>query len=340
MKKIFTTLFIVLMLLGVGVQNADADEYKYTIEVDGGLYGQVTNEKGNLVDNFTVTVDSHVLNDKGVYVSPRFNAANINVVVNNPKYAFLGFHVAGRVADELGDSSAQLPDTFNSVGDFEVNKDVILVATYGVKSRLVPYYVRYVDEAGNDLLPQDTLYGNTGDKPVVAYRYISGYIPNAYHFTGTIPAKDASPLTFTFKYSKINSGDDGSELEPIIIYTYPTRILPTVEKPGEEKDEGEEVEEVIEVVEPAPIIDVDPNPSDGQGDNNNGEEIETEEIGNILTPLVNWIKNTMEENPVLGVAAVIGLVILALGILFLLIFLILLLFKKRKKDDQEEEIQE
>ena len=333
MKKIICSLFVLLMLIGLTTNPVSADErYNYTIEVSGGLYGQVDGK-----DEEFFTVES----GKGY----RFNTNNIKVTVKDEyadKYAFLGFHVAGRVADEIGDGSEQLVDTFNSVGDFLVNKDLMLVATFGVKSKLVAYYIRYVDENGYELLPQDTLYGNAGDKPVVAYRYISGYLPNTYHYTGTIPTKDATPLTFTFVYHELDNGDDdGTELEPLVVYVYPTRVGPTNESQGPVRDDGtsetdEGVEEIIEYVEPDPIIDVDPNPQpEPEPEPEPEEKTLLETIGDMIAPLTNWINETMETNPVLGVASIIGMSLLVFGIIGLLIFLFMLLFK-RKKDDEEK----
>ena len=44
-----------------------------------------------------------------------------------------------------------------------------------------------------------TFYGNVGDKPVVAYRYIENYVPQALALTKTL-SKNAAENVFTFTY--------------------------------------------------------------------------------------------------------------------------------------------
>ena len=50
---------------------------------------------------------------------------------------------------------------------------------------MVAYTVNYQDASGKSLAKSQTFYGNVGDKPVVAYRYVENYIPDALALTKT-----------------------------------------------------------------------------------------------------------------------------------------------------------
>ena len=65
---------------------------------------------------------------------------------------------------------------------------------------MVAYTVNYEDEQGNKLAESQTFYGNVGDKPVVAYRYIEDYVPQALSLTKTLSDNEAENV-FTFKYA-------------------------------------------------------------------------------------------------------------------------------------------
>lgn len=70
---------------------------------------------------------------------------------------------------------------------------------------MVAYTVNYQDADGNELAPSQQFYGNVGDKPVVAYRYIDGYIPQAAALTKTLSSNEAENV-FTFVYEEGESG--------------------------------------------------------------------------------------------------------------------------------------
>ena len=65
------------------------------------------------------------------------------------------------------------------------------------------YTVRYVDTDGRQLLPDETYYGNIGDRPVIAYQYVENYRPQAYNLTGTLKENEAENV-FTFTYTAID----------------------------------------------------------------------------------------------------------------------------------------
>ncbi len=85
---------------------------------------------------------------------------------------------------------------------YEVTRDVDLVVAYAMKGGDVEYTVRYLKaDTKEELLPSEHFFGNVGDKPVVAYKYIDGYIPQAYNLAKTLK-EDAAQNVFTFLYTE------------------------------------------------------------------------------------------------------------------------------------------
>ncbi len=89
-----------------------------------------------------------------------------------------------------------------SASSFEVTGDEDYVVAYGIQGDMAAYTVNFQDAAGNTLAPSETHYGNVGDKPVVAFLYVEGYVPDAYNLTKTL-VSDESQNVFTFVYSPI-----------------------------------------------------------------------------------------------------------------------------------------
>ena len=91
-----------------------------------------------------------------------------------------------------------------SASIFEVDGDADYVVAYGIKGNQVKYTVKYQDANGKDLMASESFYGNVGDKPVVAYRYIEGYAPGAFGLTKTLSANEAENV-FVFVYTTMPS---------------------------------------------------------------------------------------------------------------------------------------
>lgn len=89
-----------------------------------------------------------------------------------------------------------------SAASFEVTGDEDYVVAYGIQGDMAAYTVNYQDADGNALAASQTYYGNVGDKPVVAFLYVEGYVPDAYNLTKTL-VSDESQNVFTFIYSPI-----------------------------------------------------------------------------------------------------------------------------------------
>lgn len=121
----------------------------------------------------------------------------LNIQPDDDKYYVKGIRLAGH--DELAES-----------GNIEVTQDLQYVVAYGMKKDQIAYTINYVDANGTQIADSETFYGNIGDKPVIAYRYIEGYQPtNAYNLTGTLK-DNAEDNVFTFKYQAVQGSSVGT----------------------------------------------------------------------------------------------------------------------------------
>ncbi len=114
----------------------------------------------------------------------------------NSKYYIRGIR-------ESGKDNSETPTADELRNEYTVTEDQDYVVTYGVLGNSVAYTVRFEDEDGAELAPSETYYGNIGDRPVVAFLYIEGYLPQAYNLTGTLKENPADNV-FTFVYSPIS----------------------------------------------------------------------------------------------------------------------------------------
>ena len=119
------------------------------------------------------------------------------VLGEGSRYYVKGIRLSGRDNNTV-DASA-----------FRVEGDRDYVVAYGIRGDMVSYVVNYQDEAGNALAESQNYYGNVGDKPVVAFRYVEGYEPMAYNLTKTLVSNEAENV-FTFIYRRIPSAQEGS----------------------------------------------------------------------------------------------------------------------------------
>ncbi len=106
------------------------------------------------------------------------------------KYYAKGIRESGRDNSTVGASS------------FVVTGDREYVVAYGIRGNMVSFRVRYQDTNGKNLLPSRTYYGNIGERPVAAWTYVDGYLPQAYNLTRTLQA-DPAKNVFTFIYTPI-----------------------------------------------------------------------------------------------------------------------------------------
>lgn len=175
-KKLLVSLLTVSMTIGtasISVMAAEPYTYKVTLSAGnkGTINGQNKIEEAGLVSGSTITFN---LND---------------IQVTDEKYYVKGIRRSGRDNDEALAAPA-----------FTIDGDADYVVAYGIKGNMVAYTVNYQDASGNALAESQTFYGNIGDKPVVAYRYIENYIPDALALTKTL-SNNESENVFTFTYT-------------------------------------------------------------------------------------------------------------------------------------------
>lgn len=90
-----------------------------------------------------------------------------------------------------------------SGSSFEVTKDASYVVAYGVGT-VVPYTVRYVDASGKALREADTYYGLLNQETYVSYKYVDGYVPNAYNYR-VVSLKENQEIVFTYTPGSISN---------------------------------------------------------------------------------------------------------------------------------------
>ena len=178
MKRVTAILLVLLVVVSLSA-TAYADGYSYTVRIYAGTKGTIGGQ------------DVVVLQNVPYGSVPGFDPGT--VTVTDEKYYVRGIRESGRDNETV---SAMLP----------VTKDIDYVVAYGIKGSEVAYTVSYVrasDKAA--LAPSATFYGNVGDKPVVAYKFIDGYTPKYYNLTKTLDENAAGNM-FVFEYEPMTTG--------------------------------------------------------------------------------------------------------------------------------------
>ena len=195
MKKRFliTALMLAVMMIMAGTVTVSAtvtgDPYEYTVTVYAGQQGHFENPKiGSVSDGNKTLKITAKLGDRIT-----INESTTGFKLDNGDYYMRGFRYTGHDNDEQ-----------MAVASFEVDQDVAYEAAYGLKGGMVKYTVHYLDENNNDLIKSEEFYGMVGDNPVVSFRYVEGYQPNAYNLTKKLTANEAENV-FPFTYSKVSA---------------------------------------------------------------------------------------------------------------------------------------
>ncbi len=196
-KKALVSLLAGCLVCGMMPVGADAAApqpagqtgYEYTITLSAGNKGQVKDGREKIVvsglnygNNTRVIFSNDYLED--------------NIEVADSRYYIKGVRLSGRDTGETADLNPVVT----------VNGDADYVVAYGVVGDQVAYTVQYQDADGNELAPSRTFYGNIGDKPIVAYQYIDGYVPQSLALTKTLSSNAAENI-FTFVYTPGDPGE-------------------------------------------------------------------------------------------------------------------------------------
>jgi len=128
-----------------------------------------------------------------------------NVTPPEDKYFAIGLKLAGHDNDEVFADTAILDVTDPS--SLVYNEDAELVVAYGLKSNMVKYTISYIDQNGAELLPTETHYGVIGgERPIISYKYVEGYLPHAYNITRHL-SENPDDNVFTFNYTPVQAAE-------------------------------------------------------------------------------------------------------------------------------------
>lgn len=203
-KKMFLSVLTIGMLSTLLAMNVMAAEpYTYTVNLYAGNMGTV--DGGSVVK----------LTDLAAGMVVDFN--NVNMQATDDKYYVKGVRLSGR-------DNSQILTNYS----FKANTDADYVVAYGISANRVAYTVNYQDADGNTLAQSKTLYGDIGDKPVVAYEYIENYIPDMLALTGTLSANEAENV-FTFTYTPGEAGTVTTETTVVTVLVPGTTTTTTTE---------------------------------------------------------------------------------------------------------------
>ncbi|MBR6683897.1 MAG: hypothetical protein IKL38_06110, partial [Firmicutes bacterium] len=232
-RKIATSILAAALLMNLLAASVMAAEpYSYTVTFYAGNQGAFTGAGGLTVNSDTavITQDGSKIVVSGLQAGDEvgLNAQAAVALDSSSKYYVQGLRLSGRDNDTVEASV------------FVVDGDADYVVAYGIKGNQVAYTVNYRDDDGNDLAPSEVFYGNVGDKPVVSYMYIEGYVPEALGLTKTLSA-NAAENVFTFEYDPV----------PAVVVTPPTTDDDADQDEGTVPGgEGEDADESSETSEP------------------------------------------------------------------------------------------
>ena len=203
MKKriVFSLLIALVLTFGIPATTLKADAaYTYRVTVFAGNQGKFT----KAYDGGTLSSDGKVWT-KNYPAGQHIEISETNLgfeLKDDSKYYARGFRVAGHDNDEIEEGAENKTAVAFKRIEYDVDADVDYEMAYGLKGAMVAYTINYQDSSGRSLHSSDTYYGMKGDKPVVSYRYVEGYYPNAYTQGKTL-VDDATKNVFTFTYTPI-----------------------------------------------------------------------------------------------------------------------------------------
>ena len=202
-KKLLTSVCTGVLLFSLSVCNVFAasqtgttqkQAYTYKVTIYAGNQGTFSGAEGLVLSNkdavITQTEDKIVVSGLNFGDQVAYTAQTDVKLDSASKYYVQGIRLGGRDNDTIAASA------------FIVDGDTDYVVAYGIKGNQVSYTVNYHDANGKEMLPSETYYGNVGDKPVIACKYVDGYSPQASGLTKTLQ-QDAAKNVLTFIYSPI-----------------------------------------------------------------------------------------------------------------------------------------
>ena len=178
--------------------------YTYTVTIYPGNQGRFASAEPLTVqsDTAVVSFSGRRIRITGLRYGDRvgYDAAIEGAILlkDGNKYYAKGIRESGR------------DDSTTDASSFAVTGDREYVVAYGIRGSMVSYRINYRDTKGKDLLPSRTCYGNIGERPVAAWAYVDGYLPQAYNLTRTLRA-DPKKNEFTFIYTPTSVSETGNQ---------------------------------------------------------------------------------------------------------------------------------
>lgn len=295
MKTIKKLLALIMIFGSLSLSSLTASAgYKYHVTVYAGSHGTITYQGESGLDKVELDVEPGQLFNPNVFeVVPKKNSED------DPDYVFICFQISGI---EERSSLAAMP----------INEDMTFVATYGVKSKLIEFKVYYQDEDGNELRGYKTYHGHAGERPVVAFEYIDGYMPTAFNLAGITLSDDPNAdNSFTFIYKPVEAVPEIIIIWDEVIYYINNPTTPGVSDTTKPSEPTKPEEEPVVIIDDNPTPQTDPDPGPDKPDPNPNPDPQPEKTDFFSSPLFYG----------------------GIGGIFLLL-LLLLLGKRRKKNEQ------
>lgn len=342
LKNLLLSFLAVLLLVGLSADNVRAAEaastgYTYTVTFyagNQGIFGEEVNVSVDSSDAVVLRTEDKVV-VSGLHAGEEvgLTAQEAVVLEATGKYYVKGIRLSGRDNGTVAASA------------FIVDGDADYVVAYGIKGNQVSYTVNYQDKDGNALADSQTFYGNIGDKPVIAYKYIAGYVPTASGLTKTL-SENAMENVFTFEYTKAPVQTTNTVVTDVVTEVIKEEVKDVVVAvPGNAEGNGEpDIEEGVEAGDEDRIgeTDVENGETDGEGDGvNNGEE-DDEKDNSIIVDLDDEEVPLADTEPDIDASGsddilvkYIGLIVAAIAALVALTAVVFFL-RKRSKEESEE----
>ncbi|MCI8632909.1 MAG: hypothetical protein HFE64_05440 [Lachnospiraceae bacterium] len=286
---VLSSVLLIMLQIPALAAEAEQEPYTYQVTISAGAQG-VFNENslaaigvtGDNVSGVSKEInESHTLiTISGLHYGDKVSCDMANQAENNPvtlletRYYNKGIRQSGHDNEEAKNAS------------FTVEGDASYVVAYGIAGNMAEYRVRYVSSVtGEPLAEEQVYYGVIGDKPVVPYLYVEGYLPQAYNLTKTL-SDNVGENVFEFDYTPVPESVIETVVNTVYVEGSEGQTSESVPAPAEETSEtsaapagesSEAQQEDQEVSRPQEIIDLDDNPvplgsGESQADANEDEE--------------------------------------------------------------------
>ena len=207
LRPLLMIALMLIMLISWTVIQSDMvyadEETTYTVFLYSGKEGYFGDPDTTMLkfDNIKFGSEFTIDQKNGrVYINGEKEKAKL-VVRDEDQYYARGYKDAGHDNDEIYSSYT-----------FTVKEDMSFAVAYGMKGGMVEYTVNYEAEDGTVLHDPETFWGMPGDRPVVSYKRVEGYLPNQYNETRTLTDNPAVNI-FTFTYRELTSEEAANEDE-------------------------------------------------------------------------------------------------------------------------------